>query len=954
MTETILSRSLRRLFAGSAAAGVALFGLPALAQPDQPAPASPPAQQAQADQTAGGGRAPVDQAPGTSQPQSNQAPLASAPDQPPQSQAPMQRVEITGSSIKRLASETSLPVTTIRAADFIKQGLATAQEVLSTIPTNQTSVVGASAVGAGTGGRATADLRGLGGNKTLVLLNGRRLANHPYFADTVDLNIIPVAALDRVEILRDGASAIYGTDAVGGVINFITKRSYQGAAALAEDYEPLRSGGGAEQRFNLSGGYGDLNRDGYSMFGVVDWHQQTAMKSTDRGFSSTGIIPEHGFFQSSRTTFPANFFSANGVSGNPFWDKNCAPPGTQPTPTGRPANFPAVDGSPLCEFDYTQFIDNIPKTSQFNAMGKFNMKFGEHLGSIEIMHGRATTLSRVAPPPMSNLGIIMHSTSRYYPGNGIVPAFTPPASDPTGLVGEDLDIAWRPLESGQRENFDSSTTDRLLGSLEGTLYGWDYSTALYHSLGKARSSFTHGYLNDQRIIDGVGSGLLNPFGFQDTPEAQAYLANSQLIGEYLHARINSSAFDAHASRELMALPGGPLGFAVGLEARHDKATYKVNRPLASQASSSGFADAQDQAGSRSIYAIFAEVNAPIIKDLELNVAVREDKYTDVGKSFNPKVSLRYQPIREVLLRASFNKGFRAPTLFDLFGPNSVTFSSDTHDDPRLCPGGNPIPGANPSIVCGQQQFLRLGGNPNLQPEHSRNYSAGVVFEPMPTLTMSMDYWNIKVKDLIEPLAEQVIFGDPVKYANLFVYDAAGTSLLYVIDTTSNLGELHTDGVDLSLLYRLPNNPLGTLTVSADGTYVNTYKYQNERGGGFVNNAGRYTGANPIFRWRHNLLITLARGDWVYNLSNRYESHYQDQNTSVDPQFYNNVKHYSTWALSTTYRGNKQFELTAGIKNLFDEAPPFTNQVTNFQLGYDPRYTDPLGRTVYMRLTYKFF
>jgi iron complex outermembrane receptor protein len=938
MTETILSRTLRRLFAGGAAAGMALLALPALAQQDQGPPPNPPGAQGQPEAT---GQQP--------------APPAPPPEAAPQQQT-VQRVEITGSSIKRLASETSLPVTTVRASDFIKQGLATAQDVLATIPMNQTSTVSSSAVGAGTGGQAVADLRGLGGNKTLVLLNGRRLASHPYNGESVDLNIIPVTALDRVEILRDGASAIYGADAIGGVINFITKRSYQGASVAVEDYEPLRSGGGAEQRLNLSGGYGELNRDGYSMFGVIDWHQQTSMRSTDRGFSSTGIIPEHGVFQTSRTTFPANFFSDLGVSGNPYWDKNpsCAPPGTQPTRTGRPANFAALDGTPLCEFDYTQFIDNIPKTSQFNAMAKFNKKFGEnHLGTIELMHGRATTLSRVAPPPMSGLGIIMTAASRYYPGNGIVPAYTPPSGEP-GLTGEPIDVSWRPLESGQRENFDSSTTDRVLASMEGTLNGWDYNSALYHSLAKAHSSFTHGYLSDARIIEGVGAGILNPFGFQDTPEGQAYLANSELIGEYLHARVNSSAFDARASREIYQLPGGGLGFAIGVEARHDKATYKVNRTLASQASSSGYADAQDQTGSRSIYALFAEINAPITKELELNVAAREDKYTDVGRSFNPKVSLRYQPIREVLLRASFNKGFRAPTLFDLFGPLATTNSSDTYDDPRLCPNGQAVAGANPSIVCGQQQFIRQGGNPNLSPERSRNYSLGVVYEPAPSLTLSADYWNIKVKDLINPLAEQTIFGNVPKYQNLFVYNAAGNALLYVLDTTSNLGELRTRGLDLSLLYRMPKNPLGTISVSADGTYVNNYEYQNERGGPFAQNAGRYIGANPIFRWRHNLLVTLTRGDWIVNLSNRYISHYIDQNTSVDPGFFNNVKHYSTWALSTTYRGNKQIELTAGIKNLFDEAPPFTNQVTNFQLGYDPRYTDPLGRTVYMRATYKFF
>lgn len=904
MNETILSRSLRRLFgvAGLGAGLGLLAGLPAAAQETQRPPESP----AQETQTA-------QQSPAT----------------------PIQRVEVTGSSIRRIAAETSLPITTIRADDFAKQGLTTVQEVLNTIPMNQTSTVSSSAVGAGTGGRAVADLRGLGGDKTLVLLNGRRLANHPYFADTVDLNIIPVAALERVEVLRDGASAIYGTDAIGGVINFITKRSVEGGALTFEGYEPWRSGGGNEQRINLSGGWGNLQRDGISMFGVLDYHQQSALRATERAFSRTGVRPERGLNEVSRTTFPANFFSDLGVAGNPYYATGCRPPDTAP----------AVD-DPVCEFDYTQYVDNIPKTRQYSAMGKINRQFTpDHLGSLEFVWGRSTNESRVAPPPMSNIGIIMTAASPYYPGNGTVPAFP-------GLTGENLDISWRPVESGPRENYDSSSTARILASLEGTIAGWDYTAGISHSMGRARSVFRGGYLVDQRIIDGVGAGILNPFGPQ-SPAGADFLRDSLLIGEYVHARINSSAIDARASRELMTLPGGPLGFAIGAEFRRDRAKYFVNRTLAGQASSSGYADAQDASGQRSIAAVFTEFNVPLIKDLELNFAGRYDHYNDVGSSFNPKVSVRYQPTRQMLLRGSFNKGFRAPTLFDLYGPQSTTNSSDTYDDPVLCPNGTPVPGANPNIVCGQQQNVRQGGNPNLSPEKSRTFSAGIVFEPVPRLTLSADYWQIKLKDQISALAEQTIFGNFPKYQNLFVYDPSGTRLNYVLDITSNLGEVKTRGLDLSLLYRMPKSPVGNFSISIDGTYVNKYEYQNERGGAFTQNAGRYADATPVFRWRHNLLMTLIRGDYTFNLSNRYMSHYEDQNTAVAPEFFNNVGHYSTWSISATYTGNKHFELTAGIKNLFDEEPPFTNQVTNFQLGYDPRYTDPLGITPYMRLTYKF-
>jgi iron complex outermembrane receptor protein len=183
-------------------------------------------------------------------------------------------------------------------------------------------------VGAGTGGQSVADLRGIGGDKTLVLLNGRRIASHPFNGSSVDLNIIPISALERVEVLRDGASAIYGTDAIGGVINFITKRSVKGGSVTVEHYEPQKSGGGDESRLNLSGGYGDLNKDGFNIFGVVDVHRQSALNASDRAFSANGYVPNKGVNNLSSTTPIANFTTVNSdptkvFSGNPAFAGGC-------------------------------------------------------------------------------------------------------------------------------------------------------------------------------------------------------------------------------------------------------------------------------------------------------------------------------------------------------------------------------------------------------------------------------------------------------------------------------------------------------------------------------------------------------------------------------------------------------------------------------------------------------
>lgn len=889
MNETTLTRAVRRLCAGGAAASATLATLGALA----PWPAL--AQQ--------------------------------------ESVAPMQRVEVTGTSIKRLAAQSSLPITSIRADDFAKQGLATVQEVLATIPMNQTSTGASQSVGAGTGGRSTADLRGLGSDKTLVLLNGRRLANHPFFADTVDLNIIPVAALDRVEVLRDGASAIYGTDAIGGVVNFITKRSYTGVAATVEAFMPTGSGGGDEQRVNVTGGWGDLGTDGFNFLGVVDYHRQSSLMAIDRDFARTGVRPERGVSQTSGTPFPANFFSANGISGNPSYFTGCAPPSSIPSTTNR-----------TCRFDFTQFIDLIPETQQASVLGRYTRRFGEHTGTIEYLQSRSTNESRVAPPPLAGIGLTMTSTSPFYPGGGITPAFP-------GLTGEALDISWRPLVTGKREQRDTSESARLLAGMEGSWRGWDYNTAITHSIGRAESEFTGGYVIDARMIEGVAAGILNPFGAQTTA-GTTYLQNSLLLGEFLDAKIRSSALDFKASRDLMELRGGQLGFALGGEVRHDKAQYIVNRALAGQASSSGYADSQDQRGSRTIRALFAEVNAPLLPGVELNFAGRYDYYTDVGGRFNPKVALRWEATPAVLVRGSYNRGFRAPTLYDIYGPQTTTNTAEPWDDPLLCPGGVPVAGANPSIVCDQQQNIRQGGNTALEPEKSRTWSAGIVLEPMRDLTLSADVWDIKLKQQISALAEQTLFGNFAKYRNLFVYNAAGTRLDYVLATTMNLGEVKTRGVDLSLLWRLPRNQWGNMALTIDGTYVDKYDYQNEPGGPFTENAGRYADASPVFRWRHNAALSWSMAPWTMTLANRYMSGYDDQN-AVAPQFEQRVDEYSTWSLAGTWSGSRRVDITAGIKNIFDDEPPYTNQTTTFQQGYDPRYTDPLGRTFYVRATYKF-
>ncbi|MET0323344.1 MAG: TonB-dependent receptor [Duganella sp.] len=855
--------------------------------------------------------------------------------------APMQRVEVTGSSIKRLVSETANPLTVFRADDFVKQGLTTAQEVLDRIPSNSSSfgagnAVGGNSSGLPTGGQASADLRGLGGDKTLVLLNGRRIANHPYDGASVDLNIIPVTALERVEVLRDGASAIYGTDAIGGVINFITKRNVRTTTITAEAVAP-RKPGADEKRLNLSTGFGDLDTDGYNVFGVLDYHKVDVLTSQQRDFSKTGIIPERGLNLTSGTTFPGNYFDPGSlVSGNPGFATGCDAPLSVPR---------ASNGT--CRQDYTRQIDNLPEQEQKTFFGKATFKINnDHQASIEFLHAENDVLSHTAPPPQT--GLLLPVTSKYYPGNaGGVPAMP-------GLSGQPLSVNWRPTEAGEREIQSEGAADRLSIAVEGVLRGWDYSTGFTLSESRSAEYFTGGYVRDESFAAGVADGILNPFGLQDAA-GKTYLESTALRGQVQKGRTRNTGIDAKASRELWDLPGGKMAVAIGGELRREEADFYVNRDIAGQATSSGLSGSQSTDGARTIKAVFGELNLPLLPDLEVQLATRYDDYSDAGNTTNPKLGVRYQPTKQLLFRGSASTGFRAPTLFEKNAPLSKNDTNNSYNDPILCPGGVLLPGspiANPLRDCDLQQFKLQGGNQDLKPEKSKTFAFGVVIEPISQATLSVDYFNIRLKDKINALPEETIYGNFAKYSDRFLRNADGTPYA-ILDLKENLGKVNTDGVDVSLTLRSGASPYGNVTFTLDGTWVHKYEYQDERGGAYTQNVARYAANNPVFRWKHNAALNWRQGAWAATLAQSFKSGYVDQNLDIADEFLNHVPSYSLWNLSGTYTGFTGFTLTAGVKNLADKEPPFSNQGTLFQKGYDPRYTDAVGRALYLRGSYSF-
>jgi iron complex outermembrane receptor protein len=860
-----------------------------------------------------------------------------------QAQANLERITVTGSAIKRsLSDESSLPITVLDTKELRESGVTSVEEALSQLSSNQSSRGSNQSIGSATGGKAAADLRGLGSNKTLVLLNGRRLASFAFDAASVDLNAIPLAAIERIEILRDGASAIYGTDAIGGVINFITKRNFQGGELSAEVTRPSAAGG-KENRLTLSGGVGNLDKDGFNLWAAVDRRTQDAVAATERDFAKTGVDAAKGLNLTSGTTFPGNFTQGS-LSGNPTRAAGCLPP------------FSLALASTTCRFDYTAMIDIVAPTETTTATARANVKVGENLVSLELLHSENKNTAFVAPDPVT--GITMTPASPFYPKTyaGIDPA-------------KNITVGWRMIQAGRRTNLAETSADRVVLTSAGAMGSWDYDAGAFWTQSKASDGGIDGYVNAGKIKAGVLSGVLNPFGTQ-TAAGTALINDAKMVGNAAIGKGTTAGLDFHLNGEVWSLPAGKVSVSFGAEVRKETYQNDTNDAYVLNVPSMG-RDAFHATGERNISALTMEALVPVTKQLELQLAARRDQYSDFGSTFNPKIGFRYQPTSTIMLRGSANTGFRAPTLDDLYGPQSVTFTANSYDDPVLCPGGvvNTAAGGVAPRDCGQQLQARVGGNPNLKPETSLTSSLGIVLQPAKDLTMSVDYWRIALKDQISAFPETAVLADPVKYASRIIRCNAlpialqdtltacqagynnGPGIGLIETLSDNLGAVNTNGFDLAAAYGFKTAGMGSFTLSYNGTMVNSYEYQNSPADPFKQNVGIYQDASPVFKWQHVIGINSKVGAWSTQLTLTNKSGYKDQDVGQD--VIGEIPSYTLTNLSTTYSGIKGLSMTVGVKNLFDVAPPLSVQATTFQKGYDPRYTDAIGRALFVRGSYKF-
>jgi iron complex outermembrane receptor protein len=667
---------------------------------------------------------------------------------------------ITGSRIRQDPNNSALPLQIVTTQEMERNGINTPEQLLQFLTTSGTGpenlasnadvVTGAQR---GTNGLSSANLRGQGNAATLVLLNGRRVAAHGLSGSAVDVNQIPFSAIERVEILKDGASAIYGTDAVGGVINFITRTDYQGFGI--QGFTDIAEAGD-HTIYRLSGiaGYGDLDTQGFNVMAAVSYSRIPILRGENRAFVN-GNQPNRGLSIDTRGTPIATAFN---IGANAFQQ----PGGTLLTgltltaPNGANAaaggiNILDLPGGAGCEtmdggMAYDEALWNAPtaiyacawdtgraaviqqpiNTLTYYGRGVVRLG-GEHHLSVEITGSDATSAKSFSNAQLSanttNLPIaypLNAATSATYNNvfNAIRAAFPNPAQQAALDARYGLPIAyrWRCIPCGPREYVTDTQTFRAAVGLEGPLWrDWDYRAGASYARSESSSVLGTGYYYRGTLANGapdpnaptapgattpglvgvMNAGLLNPFSLQQTPEGLAALEAVSAQGTTLYGgRYQVRQFDASFSGSIFELPGGSVRAAFGVDYRRE--TYEFNGSDAALATAPViFLAAFDNVNAltpkrRNVLAAYAEVLFPILPNLDVTLAGRVDDYTGFGTTTNPKVSVRFRPWEPLMFRGSYNTGFRVPTFNQIFNGRTISpYVGSDIADPVRCPGGVP-------------------------------------------------------------------------------------------------------------------------------------------------------------------------------------------------------------------------------------------------------------------------
>jgi iron complex outermembrane receptor protein len=884
-------------------------------------------------------------------------------------QEQVQRVEITGSSIKRIAVEGALPVQRVSAEAIARSGATNVAELMQSLPAMQGFTIAAAAAGTNSGGNVGASIHDIGTGYTLVLLNGRRLAPQGS-GSAVNLNAIPLSAIERVEVLTDGASALYGSDAIAGVINFIMKKNQQGGSVEGSFNAPQASGGGKTWDVSASYGFGNLEENGYNVLASFRHDEQSQIKAIDRNFAKTSYIPfskngtNYIYDSTSAYTLPANasvtFNKASNkpISFSPFLKQNGVCP---------ERNFVSLFNTATtqnCGFDGSPSIEIVPESKRDSLFTKASLKLGNDVTLFaDVAISRYDLTARIAP---NAVPVTIAKNSTLY-NNYVSPWLTPAQAADTKAVSAN----YRTYDWGTRDSNTITDSTHLVVGAEADFAGWNLNGGLTLSKNSIDESYVGGYVMANEFKSMLSNNAFNPFTPIGNVSAttQALINASQFNGSIRTASTTLKGIDVHGSRELFKLAGGNASIGVGADYReyHYEQTPSA-ASLAGLIYNFNASPAYDM--TRSNQGLFAELAAPVTKQLELTAAARYDSFStvknalanrDIGEQQGAgtyKLSMRYQPTQVILVRGSYGTGFKAPTMLDVGQP---LVNAGMTGNPYTCP-------IESAEYCrpGKAQYNKYsGGNENLKPETSKQYTIGFRIEPTPSFSFGLDLWDVQMRNQVSAVSEQQAFADPTKFRELFTTytePATGNTYWAFKSLAVNIGQSHNRGIDWDMTGR-HKLAFGTLTGNLNGTYLLKSDYTAPGTDNVWENSMDKYGINNAVSFSNLFKFTgsLETGAFINSLIVSYRNGYQDAETTVrnlstgvNEKLRLDVPSYTTADWQGIYKIDKSMTLRAGIKNIFNVAPPLSLRSGNgHQTGFDPRYADPTLRSFYMAGSYKF-
>ena len=860
----------------------------------------------------------------------------------------LEGVSVVGSRIRRKDETAASPVFTMERDEIDATGVISVGALLQELPS-----VGSSFNSTGSGGTShgssSINLRNLGANRSLILVNGRRWVNGAGtrgFRDFVDLNTIPLAAVERIEVLLDGATAIYGADAIAGVINIVTYSTFDGIKASAYVGITDKGDGFTHNEDFLWGKTGDWG----SALVSATVASNREILAGDRDFSNA---PLQGL---SRNT-PAGRFK-NSIAVGSFGTKAFVPNGSG----GYRLDVPATD-----VYNETPDTTLVGPLDRAGVYGQLRLHIGNSVTFVtEGLYNTRESSQRFSP-----------ATPRIRGGDGMtIPANQPynPFGVPFQGSGTSFEVVRMITELGPRINTQNVDTMRLAAGFEGDFTnGWAWNTFYTYAQNKAKwTSANQIDLDKVALALGpnarcVANGCvpLNIFG-TITPEMANYIRATGID----HNGTKQHDFTANLTGDLVALPGGMLAFAAGVEYRKESgsdnpsAYFNETPQYITYSRKTTSAPRLPTSGSYNLKEAYAEfsvpllANLPMVKSLELSAASRFSNYSTFGNTTNNKVGVVWRPWDDLMLRSTWAQGFRAPSINELYAGLRQT------NLPAVDPcngGGAGKPGCvgiptsyNQANYSGGSILSTVGGNPGLRPETSINVSTGFIYTPAfaKGLSWSVDWYDIDLKEAISSFGSQNLLNlcaSSGQRCNLIKRDTSG-EIINLIDGPINLNRLKASGVDTTLRYQFPKTPVGNFDLMLNAAYLNAFDRYDTLPNGQVRiskRAGKSDIARESFpRWKANTSLNWSRKSWSANWSMHYIG---DTNEGPSPG-YGRIPAQLTHDVWGAYRlPSLPVTFTLGVQNLFDKDPPIS-YVNGGDLNFDMSTYDPRGRFIYMKVS----